>query len=176
MRDIGHCEDQRLGRPYYLRLIGDVCKSRQCVKIEGARGACTMFQDLPGKLVLQGFFWKLRGVDPFGQFDGRLLEPWLVCTGLAQHGRHMRQLRYWCSAGLGAVPACRVVRGKGLGAASLGGLGCFRASVVGHLVVHCVILLDFAIRGQSCAPGGGARVLGGPIALGAWATTNLSPK
>ena len=52
MRDIGHCEDQRLGRPYYLRLIGDVCKSRQCVKIEGARGACTMFQDLPGKLVL----------------------------------------------------------------------------------------------------------------------------
>ena len=109
MRDIGHCEDQRLGRPYYLRLIGDVCKSRQCVKIEGARGACTMFQDLPGKLVLQGFFWKLRGVDPFGQFDGRLLEPWLVCTGLAQHGRHMRQLRYWHSAGLGAVPACRVV-------------------------------------------------------------------
>ena len=90
MRDIGHGEDQRPGRPYYLRLIGDVGKGRQCVKIEGARSARAVLQDLPGKLVLQGFFRKLRGFDPFGQFDGRLLESRLVCAGLAQHGRRMR--------------------------------------------------------------------------------------
>ena len=90
MRDVGHGEDQWLGRPYYLRLIGDVSKSRQCVKIEGTRSARAVLQDLPGKLVLQGFFGKLRGFDPFGQFDGGLLESRLVCTGIAQHGRRMR--------------------------------------------------------------------------------------
>ena len=105
MRDIGHCEDQRLGGPYYLRLIGDVCKSRQCVKIERARGACTMFQDLPGKLVLQGFFWKFRRVDPFGQFDGRLLEPWLVLhwlgAALPPHASIAVLVRGWLGCGAG---------------------------------------------------------------------------